>query len=50
VALGSDAKEIFELHAKLGALIASVKPEAISEGSAVVGNFTMNDDGSVTIN
>jgi len=49
-ALGTDAKEIFELHSKLGALIASVKPEAISEGSGVVGNFTMNDDGSVTIN
>jgi hypothetical protein len=49
-ALGSDAKEIFELHGKLGALIASVKPEAITEGSSVVGSFTTNEDGSVTIN
>jgi hypothetical protein len=48
--LGNNAKEIFELHAKLGALIASVKPEAISEGSSLVGNFTINDDGTVTIN
>lgn len=48
--LGSDAKEIFELHGKLGALIASIKPEAINEGSSVVGSFTTNEDGSVTIN
>jgi hypothetical protein len=48
-ALGSDAKEVFELHAKLGALLSSVKPEAISEGSGVVGQFTINEDGTVTI-
>lgn len=49
-ALGADAKEIFELHAKLGALLATVKPEAIAEGSSVVGQFTVNGDGTVTIN
>lgn len=48
--LGTDAKEIFELHAKLGALIDSVKPEAITEGISVVGQFTMNEDGTVTVN
>lgn len=48
--LGTDAKEIFELHAKLGALLASVKPEAISDSSSIVGNFTMNDNGTITIN
>lgn len=47
--LGTDAKEIFELHAKLGALLASVQPESIAEGASVVGSFTMNEDGSVTI-
>ena len=47
--LGTDAKEVFELHAKLGQLIASVKPEAISEGASLVGQFTMNDDGTVSI-
>lgn len=47
--LGSDAKEVFELHYKLGQLIASVKPEAISEGVSLVGNFTMNEDGTVTV-
>lgn len=48
-ALGTDAKEIFELHGKIGALLASVKPEAIAAGAAVVGTFTYNNDGSVTI-
>jgi hypothetical protein len=47
--LGSDAKEVFELHYKLGQLIASVKPEAISEGASLIGNFTMNEDGTVTV-
>lgn len=49
-ALGSDAKEIFELHAKLGNLLSSVKPEAISQGISIIGQFTMNNDGTVTIN
>lgn len=47
--LGTDAKEVFELHAKLGQLIASVKPEAIAEGASLVGQFTMNEDGTVTV-
>jgi len=47
--LGVDAKEIFELHAKLGQLIASIKPEAITEGLSVVGNFEYNEDGSITV-
>jgi hypothetical protein len=47
--LGTDAKEVFELHHKLGLLIASVKPEAISEGASLVGDFTMNEDGTVTV-
>lgn len=47
--LGTDAKEVFELHYKLGQLIATVKPEAIEQGSSIVGNFTMNDDGTVTV-
>lgn len=47
--LGTDAKEVFELHYKLGQLIATVKPEAIAEGASLVGNFTMNEDGTVTV-
>jgi hypothetical protein len=49
-ALGTDAKEVFELHAKLGALLVQVRPEAIQEGLALVGQFTYNEDGTVTIN
>lgn len=48
-ALGSDAKEIFELHGKLGSLLASVKPESIAEGLSVVGQFTINNDGTITV-
>lgn len=48
-ALGTDAKEVFELHAKLGSLLAQVRPEAIQEGLSLVGEFSYNDDGTVTI-
>lgn len=48
-ALGTDAKEVFELHGKIGALLASVKPEAIADGAAVVGEFTYNQDGTVVV-
>ena len=47
--LGTDAKEVFELHAKIGAFIATINPEAIAPGSAVVGEFSYNADGSVTV-
>ena len=47
--LGTDAAEVFALHGKLGTLISEVKPEAIAEGLSVVGNFTMNEDGTVTV-
>lgn len=49
-ALGSDAKEIFDLYSKLQILINSIKPETISNTSSTVGSFTMNEDGTVTIN
>ena len=48
-ALGTDAKEVFYLHARLGELISLVKPEVIAEGLSVVGDFTMNEDGTVTV-
>jgi hypothetical protein len=47
--LGTDAKQLFELHYKLGQLISSVDPIAIYSGSSVIGQFTMNQDGTVTI-
>lgn len=49
MALGTDGKEIFQLHYKLGELIASIKPETIQEGLSVIGQFMMNEDGTVTI-
>ena len=48
-ALGTDAKEVFQLHYALGQLIVNVKPEAIAEGLSKIGQFTMNEDGTVTI-
>jgi hypothetical protein len=48
-ALGPNAQEVFSLHYKLGQLIGSVKPEAIAEGFSLVGEFTYNEDGSVTV-
>ena len=48
-ALGTNAQEVFALHYKLGQLIGSVKPEAIAEGFGLVGEFTYNEDGSVTV-
>jgi hypothetical protein len=48
-ALGNDAKEVFELHYALGQLVGNIKPEAISTGLGLIGQFTMNEDGTVTI-
>ena len=48
-ALGSDAAEIFNLHSKIGNLLLEINPNAIQEGLSVVGNFTINDNGTVTI-
>ena len=47
--LGTDAKEVFELHYKLGQLLASVDPNSVTEANSFIGNFIMNNDGTVTI-
>lgn len=47
--LGTDAKEIFELHAKLGSLLATIKPDSVVPGLSIVGAFTVNQDGTLTI-
>lgn len=49
LALGPDAKELFELHYKLSQLIYSIDPTKISNSLSIIGSFTMNDDGTVTI-
>lgn len=48
-ALGTDAKEVFQLHGKIGALLAEVKPDSIQPGLSVVGQFSYNEDGTVTV-
>lgn len=48
--LGNNAKEVFQLHYALGQLLNSIKPEAIASSLEMIGQFTMNDDGTVTIN
>jgi hypothetical protein len=48
-ALGTDAKQLFEVHYKLGQFISSINPSDIEEVSSIIGNFTMNEDGTITI-
>jgi hypothetical protein len=48
VELGSDAKEVFQLHYLLGQLIQMVKPESIEKGINLIGTFTLNEDGTIT--
>jgi len=47
--LGTNAAEIFYLHARLGELLALVKPDSIEKALEVVGDFTMNENGTVTV-
>lgn len=49
-ALGTDGKEIFQLHYKLGELIASIKPETINEGLSLIGSFSYSEDNRIIIN
>ena len=48
-ALGTDGAELFQLHAKIGQLLADVKPDSVAEGLSVVGQFSINEDGVITI-
>ena len=48
-ALGSDAKEVFELHARLGAFLAAIEPGLIQQGLSVVGTVAYHEDGTVTV-
>lgn len=48
-ALGTDAAEAFALHGKLGAMLATISPEAVAKVHQMVGAFTVNEDGTVTV-
>ena len=47
--LGTDAREVFELHGKIGALLSEINPAALAPGLAVVGAFSYNEDGTVNV-
>lgn len=47
--LGTNASSIFHLHARLGELLAMVDPESVQLGLSKVGQFTQNEDGTITI-
>lgn len=48
-ALGTDAVEVFQLHGKIGALLASIKPDAVTAVLAVVGSFEYHENGTITV-
>lgn len=48
-ALGNNAKEVFELHYALGQFVSNIKPDSIIPGLSLIGQFTMNEDGTVTV-
>lgn len=48
-ALGTDGVELFQLHAKIGELLYSLKPEVVAPTAGVVGEFSYNEDGSLTV-
>lgn len=47
--LGTNASGVFYMHARLGDTIALIDPSAIADGLSVVGTFTQNEDGTVTL-
>ena len=48
-ALGTDASAIFSLHYKLGEFIGLIDLAPIQESLEKIGQFTQNQDGTVTI-
>jgi hypothetical protein len=47
--LGTNASGIFHLHARLGELLAMVDQESVQLGLSKVGQFTQNEDGTITV-
>ena len=47
--LGTEASGVFYLHARLGEVLALVDPTTVSETLSIVGEFTQNGDGTVTV-
>jgi hypothetical protein len=49
VELGTDAAEVFSIHYKLGEFLTQFNADKVNEARALIGQFTQNEDGSVTI-
>lgn len=47
--LGTNASGIFYLHARLGELLYSIDPDSVTPGMSVVGQYSNNEDGSITV-
>jgi hypothetical protein len=47
--LGTDAAELFHLHARLGDFLSQFNPEKVNQIRSLVGQFNINSDGTVTI-
>lgn len=47
--LENKGKELFLLHYQLGQLLNSINPGSVDNVNSVIGSFTMNDDGTVSI-
>lgn len=48
--LGTDAAELFKAHGQLADYLESIVPGSTTDIVAEVGSFTVNTDGTVTIN
>jgi len=47
--LGNRGKELFLLHYQLGQLLNTVNPGCVDGVNSNIGNFTLNEDGTVTV-
>lgn len=47
--LGNKGKELFLLHYQLGQLLNSINPGSTDSINNIIGNFTINEDGTITI-
>lgn len=48
-ALGTNGKELFLLHYQIGQLLENIAPGSLSEVNSQIGNFTLNEDGTITV-
>lgn len=49
LAAGTDAKELFELHSMIVSVLENANPGSCNDIISMVGDYTVNPDGTVTI-